>query len=62
MVSSAKRAYCCQFYYRGYEQYGNRRKEYDDVAECVTSLLHAQADHENQRMDIVSGTTGKQMK
>lgn len=37
--------YRCQFFYRGYQQYGTGRHEYDDLAECVVDLLQTQADH-----------------
>lgn len=39
----------CQFYYSVLEQYGTGREEYDDLAECVTTLLKLQADHEARR-------------
>ncbi len=39
------------------EQYGAGRPEYDDLAECVTSVLRAQADHEKQRLGVSSGKT-----
>ncbi len=41
----------------GGEQYGGGRAEYDDLAECVTSVLRAQADHEKQRLGVGSGDT-----
>ena len=41
----------------GGEQYGAGRAEYDDLAECVTSALRAQADHEKQRHGVGSGNT-----
>lgn len=40
-----ERRYRCQFYYRGYQQYGTGVHEYDDLTECTVSLLQAQADH-----------------
>ena len=39
------------------EQYGAGRPEYDDLLECVTSVLRAQADHEKDRKGAWSGTT-----
>ena len=35
-----------QFFYSGREQYGTGRQEYDDLAECVVTLLQLQAEHE----------------
>ena len=37
--------YRCQFFYRGYQQYGTGIPEYDDIGDCVISLLQVQADH-----------------
>jgi len=46
-------AYRCQFFYRGYQQYGTGRHEYDDLAECVVDLLQTQADYAaKERGDI----------
>lgn len=45
--------YRCQFYYRLYQQVGTGIPEYDNLAECVVSLLQVQADHEaRERGDI----------
>jgi hypothetical protein len=40
------RIYCSQFYYRGYQQYGAGKTEFDDITECVVALLQAHADKE----------------
>lgn len=45
----------------GGEQYGAGRAEYDDLAECVTSVLRAQADHEKQRHGVGSGNTASDL-
>ncbi len=37
--------YRCQFFFRGYQQYGTGRLEYDDLAECMVDLLQTQADY-----------------
>jgi hypothetical protein len=45
--------YRCQFYYRLYQQVGTGVPEYDNLAECVVSLLQVQADYEaKERGDI----------
>jgi hypothetical protein len=41
--------YRCQFYYRGYEQFGTGVDQYDDIGDCVISLLRTQADHHADR-------------
>jgi hypothetical protein len=40
-----KARYHCQFYYGLHQQYGTGRPEYDDLFDCVTTLLKLQADH-----------------
>lgn len=55
IFKTGDRSYRCQFFYRGYQQYGTGVKEYDDPSECVVSLLQAQADHvAKERGDIAS--------
>lgn len=43
-----EKAYRPQFYYRGYQQFGTGKSEYEDIAECVTTLLQVQADHHTE--------------
>ena len=45
IFKSGERRYRCQFFYRGYQQYGTGVHEYDDLTECTVSLLQTQADH-----------------
>jgi hypothetical protein len=40
--------YRCQFFYRGYQQYGTGVHEYDDMGDCIISLLQVQADHHRE--------------
>jgi hypothetical protein len=37
--------YRCQFYYRVHEMYGTGTEEYDDLSECMVTLLQVQADY-----------------
>lgn len=39
----------CQFFYSASEQFGTGRAEYDDLENCVTTLLQVQSDHERLR-------------
>jgi hypothetical protein len=39
-----------QFFYSVREQYGTGQAEYDDLAECVITLLKVQADQESKRL------------
>jgi len=34
-----------QFYYRTYQQFGTGRDQYEDITECVVTVLQVQADH-----------------
>ena len=43
------------------EQFGAGKPEYDDLLECVTSVLRAQADHEKERLGATSGKTGSDL-
>ncbi|OFZ87369.1 MAG: hypothetical protein A3F74_14885 [Betaproteobacteria bacterium RIFCSPLOWO2_12_FULL_62_58] len=49
--------YRSQFYYSIAEQYGTGR-DFHDLAECVTTTLRLQADHEKDRAGATSGKTG----
>lgn len=52
----AENRYRSQFYYSIAEQYGTGR-DFDDLAECVTTTLQLQADHEKDRAGATSGKT-----
>ncbi len=41
-----KMRFYAQFYYKGSEQYGTGIRQFDDLFECITTLLRVQADHE----------------
>ncbi len=41
----------CQFFYRRRQMYGTGIPEYDDLAECVVSLLQVQADRHAGQQD-----------
>ncbi|MDH4189675.1 MAG: hypothetical protein OEW21_05680 [Betaproteobacteria bacterium] len=56
--------YRAMFFYPGEvggEQYGAGRPEYDDLSECVLTLLRAQADHEKERHGVASGKTAREL-
>jgi hypothetical protein len=48
--------YRSQFFYSAVEQFGTGR-DFDDLAECVTTTLKLQADHEKDRAGASSGKT-----
>jgi hypothetical protein len=39
----------CQFFYRVHQQFGTGRDEYDDLGDCVITLLQVQSDHDAKR-------------
>jgi hypothetical protein len=45
VVKTGDSHYRCQFFYRIHQMYGTGVEEYDDLTECVVSLLQVQADH-----------------
>jgi hypothetical protein len=50
VIKSAECRYRCQFFYNdSIEQLGTGIKEFDELAECVITLLRVQADHESVR-------------
>ena len=54
----ADRTYRCQFFYSDADHYGTGRDTYDDLRECMLSLLRVQSDHERTSAGISSGATG----
>ncbi len=46
IFKTGDRRYRSQFYYRLYQQMGTGIPEYDDLSECIVSLLQVQADHQ----------------
>lgn len=45
----------CQFYYTDVEQFGTGKDEYDNLGDCVLTLLQVQADHALMRKGVRSG-------
>ncbi len=41
--------YFSQFFYGNREQFGTGRERYDDLFDCIITLLQVQADHERDR-------------
>lgn len=51
-----------QFFYSDTTQYGTGKESFDNVGDCVITLLQVQADHEQQMQGIRSGMTRLDMK
>jgi len=45
VFKTGDKRYRCQFFYRVHQQYGTGIEEFDDLSECVVTLLQVQADH-----------------
>jgi hypothetical protein len=48
VIKAFDRNYRCQFYYRGYQQYGTGKNEFDDLTDCIVTMLQVHADKEAQ--------------
>ncbi len=46
ICKTGKQRFFCQFFYGRNEQYGTGQDSYDDILDCLTTLLRVQADHE----------------
>ncbi len=55
IFKTADSRFRCQFYYHDTEQFGTGKDEYDNLGDCVLTLLQVQADHELMRQGIRSG-------
>ena len=53
VFKSAMQSYHCQFFYKGYQQYGTGVHEYDDIGDCIICLLQIQSD-QNREGQIIS--------
>ena len=51
----------CQFFYSESEQFGTGIDDYDNLAQCVRTLLQVQSDHERSRAGAVSGATALEL-
>ena len=50
IIKTAERRYRCQFFYsKELEQLGTGIMEFDNIGDCVVTLLQVQADHERER-------------
>ena len=49
-----EKTYRNQFFYSAREQFGTGREQYDDIGDCVITVLRLQADHESMRVGDTS--------
>lgn len=55
IFKTGDRSYRGQFFYRLYQQYGTGVQEYDDLTECIVSLLQTQADYTAEEQGDIAG-------
>ena len=61
IVKSGPSEYRCQFFYDPRDQFGTGHALYTRLEECAAALLQVQSDHEREREDVTSGTTGSEI-
>ena len=59
VIKVGERAYRSQFYYKGFQQYGTGKSEFDDIADCITTLLQVHADKETDFRQVAEPETNK---
>lgn len=62
LCKTGESRYRCLFFYSEAEQYGTGRDEYDNLDNCIRTLLQVQSDHERQLANISSGATAATLK
>jgi hypothetical protein len=53
----ANKRFRAQFYYAEAEQFGVGKDEFDELGDCLITLLQVQSDHERQMQGVRSGMT-----
>ncbi|WIM05494.1 MAG: hypothetical protein OHM77_12540 [Candidatus Nitricoxidivorans perseverans] len=51
-----------QFFYNEATQFGTGKDSFDNLGDCVITLLQVQSDHERQMQGVRSGMTGRDLK
>ena len=57
----AESRYRAQFYYSEAQQFGTGRESFDNLGDCMVTVLQVQSDHERQMQGVRSGVTGKDL-
>ena len=61
ILKSGEDRYRCQFFYSTTQQYGTGRNEFDDISDCVVTVLRVQADHEKETHGVHSGMVADEL-
>jgi len=51
--------YRAQFFYSEAQQFGTGKNDFDNLGDCLVTLLQVQSDHERQMAGVRSGATAK---
>ncbi|MBT6670820.1 MAG: hypothetical protein HOB03_12225 [Gammaproteobacteria bacterium] len=43
--------YRCQFFYRGFQQYGTGKEKYDNIGDCAIAMLQVHTEHEQKKTE-----------
>lgn len=54
ICKTGDRKFRCQFFYRLHQQFSTGIEEFDDITECIVTLLQTQADHEAKTEGAIS--------
>ncbi len=57
IIKVGERRYRCQFFGRDLEMFRPDKQDYDEVADCVMTVLQVQADHERRRTERLEGSS-----
>lgn len=55
LCKTGERNFRCQFFYRLHQQFNTGIEEFDDITECIVTLLQTQADHEARTKEAING-------
>lgn len=55
LAKTGDQRFRCQFFYTDVEQFGVGKDEFDNLGDCVVTLLRVQADHEKDMQGVRSG-------
>jgi hypothetical protein len=57
----AESRYRAQFFYSEAQQYATGKNDFDNLGDCVITVLQVQSDHERQMAGVRSGVTAKDL-
>ena len=59
VIKIAESRFTAQFFYSEATQFGTGKPSYDNLGDCVITLLQVQSDHERQMQGVRSGMTSR---